>query len=382
MARQLARDDYTIGWVCALAVELTAAQEMLDEEHQDLPQDADDINVYTLGRIGKHNIVLAALPAGLMGIASATAVAQQMRFTFRSIRFGLMVGIGGGVPSTQADIRLGDVVVSLPEKGHGGVIQYDFGKATPSGFEPSGFLNAPPPILLAAVTKLRAAFDRGRSLFPQHLARFESLPKFVRESAGDDVLFEADYVHQGQQYDCTFCKADRLVLRQPRDDATPLIHYGTVACGNQVIRDGQTREMVSSEFNGVLCFEMEAAGLMNNTLPCLVIRGICDYADSHKTKKWQPYASAAAAAFAKDLLSYIPLTLVPASQSVKYPFQGTSTTNPVRKPGGLSDQERHKTVQSTSNVAYSNRQIEALLGGMGQWCEDSRPRKEKAILPD
>jgi hypothetical protein len=49
---------------------------------------------------------------------------------------------------------------------------------------------------------------------------------------------------------------------------------------------------------------MEAAGLMNG-LPCLVIRGICDYSNLHKNKKWQPYAAAAAAAYAKDLLSVV-----------------------------------------------------------------------------
>ena len=60
---------------------------------------------------------------------------------------------------------------------------------------------------------------------------------------------------------------------------------------------------------GVLCVEMEAAGLMDD-FPCLVIRGICDYADSHKNKRWQPYAAATAAAYAKELLSTIPAHVV------------------------------------------------------------------------
>jgi hypothetical protein len=50
---------------------------------------------------------------------------------------------------------------------------------------------------------------------------------------------------------------------------------------------------------------MEAAGLMDN-FPCLVIRGIHNYADSHKNERWQPYAAATAAAYAKELLSIIP----------------------------------------------------------------------------
>jgi nucleoside phosphorylase len=64
------------------------------------------------------------------------------------------------------------------------------------------------------------------------------------------------------------------------------------------MRDAAKRDKVSSEPGGVLCFKMEAAGLMNS-FPCLVIRGICDYADSHKNKRWQAYAVATAAAYAK-----------------------------------------------------------------------------------
>lgn len=59
----------------------------------------------------------------------------------------------------------------------------------------------------------------------------------------------------------------------------------------------------------ILCFEMEAVGLMND-FKCLVIRGICDYADSHKNKLWQPYAAAVAAAYATELLSVIPVVQI------------------------------------------------------------------------
>jgi nucleoside phosphorylase len=71
------------------------------------------------------------------------------------------------------------------------------------------------------------------------------------------------------------------------------------------MRDGCTRDTLSRELGGILCFEMEAAGLMNN-FPCLVIRGICDYADSHKNKNWQTFAAGTAAAYAKEVLSVIP----------------------------------------------------------------------------
>ena len=84
-----------------------------------------------------------------------------------------------------------------------------------------------------------------------------------------------------------------------------MVHYGTIASGNQLIKNGVIRDQISEELGGILCYEMEAAGVMN-TLRCLVIRGICDYSDSHKNKDWQPYASLTAAAYAKELLSFVP----------------------------------------------------------------------------
>ncbi|OSS48405.1 hypothetical protein B5807_07871 [Epicoccum nigrum] len=83
-----------------------------------------------------------------------------------------------------------------------------------------------------------------------------------------------------------------------------MVHYGTIASGNQVMKDAFERDRANAQLGGVLCFEMEAAGLMN-TFPCLVIRGICDYSDSHKNDKWQPYAAGIAAAYAKEVLSVV-----------------------------------------------------------------------------
>lgn len=319
MADRPGRQEYTVGWVCALPTELTAAQEMFDEEHPDLPSQDHDTNIYSLGRIGDHNIVLAALPAGQTGIAPATAAAMQMRRSFPAIRFGLMVGIGGGNLRKNADIRLGDVVISQPEKGHGGVIQYDFCKSTPTGFEQTGFLNAPPQVLLSAVTKLRALHDRDRNSLSPHLLKLSRLSEFVRDEASD-VLFDNEYDHEGDD-DCSSCKRTKQTSSDERTTKDPVIHYSTIASANMVMRDGKTRDEVSLAFKGVLCFEMEAAGLMNN-LPCLVIRGICDYADSHKNKKWQPYAVSTAAAYTKELLSVIPAADVTNTQTVDEATKG------------------------------------------------------------
>lgn len=299
----LRREEYTVGWVCALAVELAAAQEMLDDEHDTPSCDALDTNIYTCGRVGEHNIVIACLPEGQMGTTSAAAVAMQMQSAFPSIRFGLMVGIGGGVPSEEADVRLGDVVVSKPHKVHGGVVQYDLGKAKPSGFERTGSLNTPPTILLNGVANLRANNIRGRSKLLEYHSKLDSLPDFTREAADLDMLFEAKYNHVGGAT-CGKCNKEFAVARAARRQRV-VVHHGTIASGNQVMKDAAERDRVSKELGGVLCFEMEAAGLMNS-FPCLVIRGICDYADSHKNKRWQAHAAGTAAAYAKELLSVIP----------------------------------------------------------------------------
>jgi nucleoside phosphorylase len=321
MAPHLRRDDYTVGWVCALHVELAAAQEMLDEEHKTPLSDAHDTNIYTCGRFGEHNVVIACLPEGVTGTHSAAAVAMQMKRAFPSTRFGLMVGIGGGVPSKKADIRLGDVVVSTPHQLHGGVVQYDAGKATPSGLERTGSLNTPPTVLLNAISNLRANYMRRRARLAEYLSKLDRLPDFTREAAGTDNLFEAEYDHKGGAT-CNQCDKSYLVDREPQRQELVKVHYGTVASGNQVMRSGAERDKISDELGGVLCFEMEAAGLMNS-FPCLVIRGICDYADSHKNKQWQTYAAGTAAAYAKEMLSFIPVAEMAKTHTVEEATQET-----------------------------------------------------------
>lgn len=108
---------------------------MLDENFRILEeQDSADINSYTLGRIGVHNVVISSLPKGQYGTTSATTVAINMMRTFcRSLRVGLMVGIRGGIPSAAHDIRLGDIVISCPKGTCGGVIQHDIGKVGDNG---------------------------------------------------------------------------------------------------------------------------------------------------------------------------------------------------------------------------------------------------------
>ncbi|PGG99156.1 hypothetical protein GX51_06415 [Blastomyces parvus] len=302
--RRYCPEDYSVGWICALAIELAAAQGMLDEEHEDFSLGTEDSHIYKLGRIGEHNVAIAWLPEGQAGTNSAATIATRMKSIFPSIRFGLMVGVGGGVPSAKSDIRLGDVVVGRPDGVHGGVVQYDFGKDTPDGFVRTGHLNSPPAILLEAIAKVKANHIGGLRAIDEYASNIPGSSEFLRNNVGSDLLFEPDYDHHGGDT-CEHCDGEKVVKRQQRTDQRIIVHYGTIASGNRVMRSGAERDTLSSKLGGVLCFEMEAAGLLNS-FPCLVIRGICDYSDSHKNKSWQPYAAGVAAAYAKEVLSVIP----------------------------------------------------------------------------
>lgn len=312
------RDLYTVGWIAALPIERAAAAEMLDEEHGkplDFTQPVADTNSYTWGRIGDHNVVVASLPAGTYGTTPAATTALPMLFSFPNIRIGLFVGIGAGIPKLDQgrDIRLGDIVVSQPHGRSGGLIQYDIRKAK-SGqeHERKGSLNRPPEVLLKALANMQAYHERFGSkvsnFLEEMIKRNPSLAKrkdgYVHQGFANDRLFEPTYNHVPGA-NCCKCDPKEQIQREERVSTEPEIHYGTIASGNMLIKDAVTRATIEEEMGEeCICFEMEAAGLMNN-FPCLVIRGICDYADSHKNDRWQRYAAAAAAAFAKEFLGYV-----------------------------------------------------------------------------
>ncbi len=167
--KSLSHDEYTVAWVCPLEVELIAALEMLDEEHERLPQQPADHNVYTLGSVAGHNLVIASIP--IPGNNPAATVVTQLRMTFPNIRFRLLVGIGGGVPVTtdNAMIRLGDIVVSKPTEVYSGFVQYDHGKACNGLFQRTGILPPPPAVLLqAAGFGCKESMLKGRLYYTEH----------------------------------------------------------------------------------------------------------------------------------------------------------------------------------------------------------------------
>ncbi|KAG4267322.1 hypothetical protein FPRO04_04934 [Fusarium proliferatum] len=286
-------DRYTVAWICALHIEMAAARAMLDEEHADCPWQVNDMNSYVLGSIKSHNVVIACLPTDHYGTNNAATVLSNMRRTFPNIEIGLMVGIGGGVP-LKADIRLGDIVVGIR------VMQYDMGKTLSDGFQRTAVPKIPDSIIRTVISNLRS----------RHELRGSRVPSILREKMGShnaysrpsepDRLFQQSYQHPSSFISCDKCDSSRLETRKMRLPTDPVIHYGGIGSANTVMKDSVVRDEIARDLD-VLCFEMEAAGLMD-IMPCLPIRGICDYSDSHKSKDWQRYAAATAAAYAYEFL--------------------------------------------------------------------------------
>ncbi|OPB40511.1 vps9-ankyrin repeat protein [Trichoderma guizhouense] len=311
MAEQLTYDSYTVGWICVLAFELCAARALLDEEHEPLPPKEIDDNNYFLGKMANHNIVI--IFPGSFGI---TATAQAAR-TFPNIRFALMVGIGSGVPDSpnpdpRKDIRLGDVVVGSPMNGLAGVIHAEMvGVAGEPNLRMKTRIYNPPNVLIKGIRRLQLDHGFGKGKMWTDIDQVVNLGVPALEDAGypgveHDLLFKSDYQHSAGE-DCSSCDATQLERRGARRTTRSVVHIGLIISGNgnmgrmvlTLYRDpppssGKRASGVDGEFPGLL-----------HTFPFLLIKGVCDYGDSHKYNIWRPYAAIVAAAYAKDLLRVI-----------------------------------------------------------------------------
>ncbi|KAL3472480.1 hypothetical protein BJX99DRAFT_272889 [Aspergillus californicus] len=375
-------EEYTVGWICALSVELAAAKGMMDEVHgepQTPPAEADN-NSYILGSMGKFNIVAARLPMGELGSSSATAVAREMMFTFPKVRVGLLVGIGAGIPDYEndIDIRLGDVVIGIGSSSStGGVVVYDFGKALADGsFESLSVLNRPPRSLSTAVGSLQTSHEmednRIESYTEEMLQKFPVMRKrgYSHPGQSADRLFHPEYLHTTGNT-CAKCDSSAEIIREPRLDGGSVIHYGTIASGNVVVKDPFTRDLIRDR-HGAICLEMEAAGLMNN-FPCIVVRGISDYADSHKNDRWQPFAAATAAACAKELLEHVQLKAIEAEPAMKYVLDQVHN-DVVEIKRFVMSEESQRILNWITELDFSRQYNDSLnqrLDGTGIWLLES-----------
>jgi nucleoside phosphorylase len=310
--RPATRREFEIALICALTCEADDVAAVFDHHWDDDGSLHDkapgDPNAYSTGVVGRHNVVLAHMPG--MGTVNAAAVASNCRTSFPNIKLALVVGICGVAPfggDRQPEIVLGDVVIS------DAVIQYDLGRQRPDRFVRKDTLldslGRPNMEIRALLAKLKGLRNRRalKANMVNYLDKLRADPDLHADYPGiqHDRLFESSYSHARERVSCDElgCNGDlvprtRLAGGPPQPD----VHFGLIASGNTVMKSGAHRDAIIADEH-VAAFEMEGAGVWD-ILPCLVIKGACDYADSHKSKKWQYYAAATAAACMKAFLHY------------------------------------------------------------------------------
>lgn len=336
------RNGFEIAIICALRSEADAVEALFDEYWD---EDGDrygkalgDINAYTTGAIIRHNVVLAHMPN--IGKGSAASVASSFKTSFRGIKLALVVGICGGVPigTDNEEILLGDIIIST------GVVQYDIGRQLPDRFISKDTLRdnlgRPNTEIRAFLSRLEGRRGRKRLetntlSYLEELYKEADFQKARYPGAVEDKLYERTYRHKHHNLpSCAMCAkcekkedgvceaaleslcsnlncSDKMLVQRQRlskgtgagnavEEQKPSLHFGLIASGDAVMKSGEHRDEIAAR-EKVIGFEMEGAGVWDN-FPCVVIKGVCDYADSHKNKKWQGHAAAAAAACMKAFL--------------------------------------------------------------------------------
>lgn len=333
------RNNFHVAIICAKVIESDAVEAIFDQhwDSSHYGKTTGDFNTYHLGRMGNHNVVLGFL-AGAGTKISATSAAS-FRHSFCNIRLGLVVGICGGVPTIagsngpNTEVLLGDVIISTR------VVEYNRGTQMPNEIVEKDTLRDASTEIKSFLSMLtgRRAYDKLRHDTSTHLSILSEKDYDIWRYPGavKDRLYNQLHRHKHHQTNlCEICEAcrtdedrvcqdaprlscnslgcseeehrDRLTAAEARGSQPELlIHFGPVASGDLVMKSGHHRNEVvsrSRQFTErVVAFEMEGAGVWEN-LPTVVIKGVSDYADSHKSDEWQTFAAARAAACTKALL--------------------------------------------------------------------------------
>ncbi|KAF6803471.1 phosphorylase superfamily protein [Colletotrichum sojae] len=303
-SRPTRRHDFEIAVVCALPLEYDAAvlvfDEFWDEEGDTYGRAPGDSNTYTTGRVGQYNIVLVLLSN--MGTISSAGATASLRSSYTSMRLALLTGICGGVPGEGgAEMILSGVVISKT------VVQYDLGKQYPGGFVRKDTLEDNLGRAAKDVRNLVAIFEteHGQDRLQSGAARV--LVLIQAEAAAKKRLYSrrngALACEKARESSCEQLGCDTArPLHRERVDNDPEfdIFVGRIGSGDSVVKSGRDRERLAKAY-GLIAFEMEGAGVWDE-VPSIVIKSVCDYADSHKNKKWQTYAAATATSVMKALL--------------------------------------------------------------------------------
>ncbi|KAK7423229.1 hypothetical protein QQZ08_009125 [Neonectria magnoliae] len=435
--RTSSRGDFQIAIICALPAEYDAVVDSLDERWDDLGTAPGDPHRYVTGLLGHLPIVLLLLPG--MGKVNAASAAASLGSRYNSLRWALLVGICGAVPQASGtEILLGDVVISRY------VVQYDFGRQYSDELVPKKtiqdtlgrptkeirILNA-----LLETRSSRYALEQRTAQFLQQLQTKVSETRYrgVYDYPGTakDKCFKSSYRHKHQDpKDCSICQASsshldpvcRAALSQSCADLKccdaeldvrghrfqekrrleqqgniaaqdPAVHLGGIASGDTVMKSAEHRDRIAHA-HGVIAFEMEGAGVCDE-ISCIVVKGVCDYADSHKQKNWQNFAAATAAAAAKAILeSYFQSDPVKDLQSdhieAKIPAQPSYYIPPAKNDKFVG---REGVISSLTDSLFNKRTRRVALfglGGMGKtqvamqiafWTKENMPNYSVFWMP-
>lgn len=335
------REDFQIAIICALPLEYDVVSLLFDQfwdDEESYGRARGDMNSYTTGRMGQYNVVLALLPN--MGTVAAAGAAASFRSSYPNLQLAFLVGICSGVPGNgENEIHLGDVVISKS------AVQYDLGKQYRHAFvikdtvdDSLGRPNKNIRSLVASfkTERIRDQLQQKACLYLKDLqnasAKQRRRQNYQYPGMSNDKLFNTSYRHKHRNpQSCNFCdnqtdvfcekaaKAScaelgcdetQLVKRMDLDmrgsTGVPEIFIGRIASGNSAMKSGEHREKIAKE-QDVIALEMEGAGVWDE-IPCIIVKGVSDYADSHGNDLWQRYAAATAASVLKAVLGRYTMT--------------------------------------------------------------------------
>ncbi|KAK1984156.1 hypothetical protein LZ30DRAFT_652214 [Colletotrichum cereale] len=339
-------EDFKIAIICTLSVEYDAVELIFDEfwTQDKYPQRRPPAGFGSIqaGRIGDNNVILCLLPS--MGKTGAAVAAARILVSYPGLELAILTGICGGVPSpgTDHEILLGDVVIS------NSVVHYDTGRQYPDRFaleetvkdsigRPSADICA---ILAFFKTHIGLSDLQSRTfeVLEQHQrtsVEVSRLTHYDRPAADEDMLFESSYSHRhrdssgcscGEGSTCLAastssctelqCDVGRQVLRnrlefrrkrQPGEEEVVTgtqesrIHLGRICSSRTQLTSGELRDHIARR-HGLIAFGTIGTGVMPE-IPCIIVSGVCDYADGHHGNKvWQHFAAGMAASATRAFL--------------------------------------------------------------------------------
>ncbi|XP_038112814.1 uncharacterized protein LOC6031436 isoform X1 [Culex quinquefasciatus] len=276
-------------------------------------------NVYTLGNIGAHRIVSTKLPSigsTREAMTAAGNTTTRLLGTFQKVDYVFIVGLAGGIPhytDYKKHVRLGDVVIasisetqktSLEALGQqkGGIKPYCY------VYSNQGEVKTYYPLDdgLQAIGKTLQLNDDGKKPWEVYIKEGlinlsnKSDTDFSRPAPNTDKL----YMNIGNKDVIEVAHP----ISQDEVDAIPQtrLHVGPIGSGYDLIKSDSLRTEYSQEY-GLVATDVEMNSVLDSIVgncrdSFILVKGVSDYKDGTTSKKWQNYASLAAAAVMKTII--------------------------------------------------------------------------------